>query len=123
MTVSTLRHEMILKDALLVPDDRLQAKDVPSDRDDAVVSIAVWRTPVFWKSAASRVVDELHRPTQLTENHLIAQGGHVWVRPCVNGDVIPVSLVRHGELIRICQDIHTDHEVRRADVVFFQERI
>ena len=32
-------------------------------------------------------------------------------------------LERHLERVSVVEDVDTDHEVRRADVVFFQERV
>lgn len=123
-TTSVSRNgERTDNDALLIPHDRLHAKDRLSDGDDAVIGVTVWGTPILWKTTTGGVVDELHGPPKLAEHVFVAQGGHVRMGPCVDGDVVPVVRVRHGELVRVLQNIDTDEKMGRSDVVLLQERV
>lgn len=53
------------EDVLLVPDDGGETKDFFCDGADSHVRVAVGRAPVSRYTAACRVVNELHCPTQL----------------------------------------------------------
>lgn len=58
--------------------------------------------------------------TDLAQKLKIAEGGHVWMCPCVNGDVI-VALESQEEFLGESKNIHTNHEMSRFLIVYIEE--
>ena len=108
---------------LLVPDDGGKTKDFLSNSSDTVVRVTVWRPPVLGQTSAGRVVDDLHRPSELAEEFLVGLGGHVWVSPCVHGNVALEFLESPEELGCVVQDVNTDHKVGSWGIMLVQEII
>ena len=78
----------MLIDILLVPDNSREAEDLLRDRTNAVVRVAVGGTPVLGKTATSRVVNDLHSPTEFSHNLQVRHSGHVRMSPSMNGDIV-----------------------------------
>lgn len=108
---------------LLVPDDGGKTKDFLSNSPDTVVRVTVWRPPVLGQTSAGRVVDDLHCPSKLAEEFLVSLGSHVWVSPCVHGDIALEFLESPEELGCVVQDVNTDHEVGSWGIMLAQEII
>lgn len=73
---------------LLVPDDGLQSENLFGNSVHTVVRVTERRSPVLGQPSTSRIVDNLHRPTELSDDLQVGQRSHVRVSPGVNGNVV-----------------------------------
>lgn len=105
---------------LLVPNNSSQAEDL-SDGPNTVVRVTIGRPPVLGQTSIGRIVDDLHRPAELTEQLLVGESGHVRMGPRMHGDVTLEFLVGPQELRRVVQDVDTNHEMGSRGIVLLQE--
>ena len=131
------------RDLLLIPNDSLKSENFSGNGVDTVVGVTVRGTPVLGKPTARRVVDDLHRPSELSDEINITEGGHVRVRPGVHGNIILMDrrsiisvdgqthmqeltiedFVCSRELLRVVENVDTDVEMSGMFVVLFKELI
>lgn len=107
----------------MIPDDGREPEHLLCNSPDAHITVAVRRPPVFRDAPARRVVDELYRPSDLGEYLDVRLGGHVWVSPSVNGDIILVRLEGGFELLGIQENVGANEEVRHMFRVASKELI
>lgn len=110
-----------LRHLLLVPNDGVQAEYLLCNSTHTVVRVTIGRSPVFGQASTRRVMNDLHRPAEFSEQLLVRQRGHVGVRPGVHGNVVVELLEGPEELLRVVEDVDTDEEVGRMDLVLLQE--
>lgn len=101
----------------MIPDDTLQAKYFLRDSVHSEVRVAIWGAPIAGQPPPGGVVDYLERPTQLGDDVIIGQTGHVRMGPSMHGDIVPVGLEGGVELIPILDDIHPNEEVSRLELI------
>lgn len=107
----------------MIPDDGREPEHLLCNGPDAQIRVTVRRPPVLRDTPARRVVDKLYRPSDLGEDLDIRLGGHVWVGPSMNGDIILVRLEGGFELLRIQENVGADEEVRHMFRVASEELI
>jgi hypothetical protein len=93
-----------------VPNDGLETKDSLCNSPNSIIDISERRSPVSRNPSSVEVRDELHRPSEFTENILVRHGSHILMRPGVYGDMstgIGTSLHHRW----VSEDVSTNHEV------------
>jgi hypothetical protein len=70
--------------ALVIPINLRDPKDLPGDGSDAVVRVSHRRAPVAGDTAACGIVDDLHGPSQLSQDLSVVPCRHVGMCPCVD---------------------------------------
>jgi hypothetical protein len=85
-----------------------------------VIGVSIRRSPILGDTTTSGVLDNLHSITQLGNNFLVSKCSHVWMSPGVDSDIVP-SVESFEEDLRIPQNILSNHEMSRSDVVGLQE--
>lgn len=66
------------------------------------------------------ILDDLHRPSEFSDDVHVRQCCHVTVRPGVNGDIRMELLERSREQRGVGEDIGSDHEVSGRDLIPYQ---
>lgn len=61
---------------IMCPHDGLEAEYPLGDGSDAIVDVAIWRTPEARDAATIEVGHDLERPAELADNLLVGQGSH-----------------------------------------------
>lgn len=82
---------------VLVPDDGGKSEDLAPDRGHTRVDVTVRRAPEARELAVSRIVDDLHRPSELRDDLLVRERRHVGVGVCVHSDVVVEIVVGRQE--------------------------
>ena len=106
----------------MVPYNSRETKYLFSDGSDPHIGITIWWAPKTSQSAACRIIYHLKSPPKLSDHVSIGQCSHMWMGPGVYGDVIRI-LKGEIEFLPIIDDIDSDKEVRRSDLVLLQECI
>jgi hypothetical protein len=110
------------KNVLLVPDNRSEPKDLLCNCTNAKVHITIRWSPEFRQVTTRRVVDDLHRPTELSEELFVRLRRHVGMGISVHGDVA-THVESFKEIGRSLEDGKSDHEVGRFLVVGLEELV
>lgn len=107
----------------MIPDDGREPEHLLCNSTDAHIGVTVRWPPVLRDTPARRVVDKLYRPSDLSDHLEVRLGGHVWVSPSVNGDIILVRLECSFELVGIQENVGANEEVRHMFRVTSEELI
>lgn len=107
--------------SIMIPEHIGEAKDLFGDGTHTIVHIALRRSPESGDITAALIGNDLHGPSQLSNELLVGQRGTELMRPCVNSEVLISLLDRLVKLLGVDQHVGSDHEVGRRLVVLAEK--
>ena len=106
---------------IAIPNHGCETEHLRGDGTNSVVGVTIRRPPVARNTPPSGIMNDLQRPTNLSNDLFVGEGCHVRVRPGVYTNVVLELLECPKEKLRVVADVGANHKVADLLVLLLEE--